>query len=83
MRRPFWLLFALLAASLAANPSSSLKTPGPSFWAERPVREIAGTLLEEMSDQEALGQVFMIGYLGEEPSPELLDWILRRHLGGV
>jgi beta-N-acetylhexosaminidase len=83
MRRPFWLLFALLAAALAANPASKTEAPEPSFWAERPLQELAGALLEQMSDREALGQVFMIGYLEREPSPELLDWVLRRSLGGV
>jgi beta-N-acetylhexosaminidase len=83
MRRPFWLLFALLAASLPANPSASPATPAVSFWTERPVRELTGLLLAGMSDEEALGQVFMIGYVRQEPSPELLDWIRRRNLGGV
>jgi beta-N-acetylhexosaminidase len=77
------MLFALLAASLAANPTSSTMAPGRGFWSGEPVEQLASALPQEMSDQEALGQVFMIGYLGEEPSAELLDWIRHRNLGGV
>jgi beta-N-acetylhexosaminidase len=36
-----------------------------------------------MSDEEALAQTFMLGWVGVEPSPLILDWIRDRHIGGV
>jgi beta-N-acetylhexosaminidase len=36
-----------------------------------------------MSDEEALAQTFMLGWVGAEPSPLILDWIRDRHIGGV
>jgi beta-N-acetylhexosaminidase len=83
MRRPIWLFFVLAAAALAANPSSKAAEPEASFWAGQVKQETAAALLEQMSDREALGQVFMIGYKGQEPTPELLEWIRSRNLGGV
>ena len=36
-----------------------------------------------MSDEEVLGQLFMMAYPGDAPPALLLDWITRRGLGGV
>jgi beta-N-acetylhexosaminidase len=36
-----------------------------------------------MSDEEALAQTFMLGWVGLEPSPLIVDWIRDRHIGGV
>ncbi|MFP3040853.1 glycoside hydrolase family 3 protein [Treponema primitia] len=45
--------------------------------------ELAAALVEAMSDEEALAQTFMLGWVGAEPSPLILDWIRDRHIGGV
>jgi len=70
-------LVCLAAAAGLANPGAA------TFHDSGPPAELAVALLERMSDEEALGQVFMIGYRGTSPSPELLGWIRRRGLGGV
>jgi beta-N-acetylhexosaminidase len=44
---------------------------------------LAAALVDRMSDEEALGQTFMLGWVGAEPSPLILDWIRDRNLGGV
>ncbi|GHV77453.1 glycosyl hydrolase [Spirochaetia bacterium] len=44
---------------------------------------LAAALVEAMSDEEALAQTFMLGWVGAEPSPLILDWIRDRHIGGV
>jgi len=67
----FWL-----ALPAAANPA----TRAGAFWRSPP--EDPGALVDALSDEELLGQSFMVGYLGRDPSPELLGWI-RRGLGGV
>jgi beta-N-acetylhexosaminidase len=49
--------------------------PGPEEW--------AAELLGRMSDEAALAQTFMLGWVGLEPSPLIMDWIRERHIGGV
>jgi beta-N-acetylhexosaminidase len=36
-----------------------------------------------MSDEQALAQTFMLGWVGAEPSPLIMDWIRDRNIGGV
>ena len=36
-----------------------------------------------MSDEEVLGQLFMLAYPGDTPPPLLFDWIGKRGLGGI
>ncbi|MFW5712804.1 MAG: glycoside hydrolase family 3 N-terminal domain-containing protein, partial [Spirochaetota bacterium] len=43
----------------------------------------AERLVAAMSDTELLGQVFLLGYFGQTPSPQILDWIRDKHIGGV
>jgi beta-N-acetylhexosaminidase len=88
LRRPLFALALGLAAGLAAalwpalpaaaNPGAG--SPAGAFWQEPP--EALSALAAGLSDEELLGQSFMIGYLGEAPTAELLSWI-RRGLGGV
>jgi beta-N-acetylhexosaminidase len=68
------LVFFLVSLSLFANPG---------FWDPNPDEAVAETLIREMSDEELLGQVFMLGYPGTAPDSGMMDWIGRRSLGGV
>ncbi len=36
-----------------------------------------------MTDNELLGQVFMIGFTGPGADPVIIDWIRNKHIGGV
>ncbi len=36
-----------------------------------------------MDDQEALAQTFMLGWVGADPSPLILQWIRERRIGGI
>jgi beta-N-acetylhexosaminidase len=36
-----------------------------------------------MSDEQVLAQTFMLGWVGAEPSPLIMDWIRERNIGGV
>jgi beta-N-acetylhexosaminidase len=36
-----------------------------------------------MSDEEVLGQIFMMAYPGDEPGPATFDWVKNRALGGI
>ncbi|HUW71100.1 MAG TPA: glycoside hydrolase family 3 protein [bacterium] len=56
-----------------------------SFWALKGVEENSAidALLARMGPEERLGQLFMLSYSGDEPTPLLYAWIRRRGLGGV
>ncbi|MCL2800947.1 MAG: glycoside hydrolase family 3 protein [Treponema sp.] len=65
----FFLLFTP-AFSLSFNDSG---TP----------RELAARIERAMTDEQALAQLFMLAWGGEEPPQLLLDWIRLRNIGGV
>ena len=54
-----------------------------SFNDEGNTEELALRITAEMSDEQALAQTFMLGWVGAEPSPLLMDWISDRNVGGV
>lgn len=70
------LLFAAGAGADSPGRTSLFREPGSI---EQRVERIAASL----SDEQLLGQVFMLGYLGTSPSPEIMRWIRERSLGGV
>ncbi|MCL2130699.1 MAG: glycoside hydrolase family 3 protein, partial [Treponema sp.] len=45
--------------------------------------ELAFRLTEQMTDEQALAQCFMLGWVGAEPSPLIMEWIRSRNIGGV
>ncbi len=54
-----------------------------SFWSNYPNEELAQEIIDRMSDDEALAQIFMFGWAGSEPSPLLTRWVTERELGSV
>ncbi|MDR0472167.1 MAG: glycoside hydrolase family 3 protein [Treponema sp.] len=54
-----------------------------SFSDSLPAEELATAIEEAMSDEQALAQTFMLGWVGAEPSPLIMDWIRSRNIGGV
>ena len=52
----------------------------PGFWDTD--LDTAG-FVAAMSDEELLGQVLMLGYLGSEPTDEFLGWVDDWNIGGV
>jgi len=73
-------LFRLLGVIgiLAVSPLFSL-----SFNDSGSPEELAADIEKAMTDEQALAQVFMLGWVGEEPSPIIMDWIRLRNIGGV
>ena len=63
-------LGALDFASFTLNPGDSVITRAEAFVAE-------------MTDEDALAQTLMLGWQGVPPSPQLLEWIQKRGIGGV
>ena len=71
-------VFLLLVATAAQSaPAEGL------FWSLEPTQKPARRLLSRMSEEEIVAQVFMVGWPSREPTPELLEWIRRRNIGGV
>ncbi|MCA1950338.1 MAG: glycoside hydrolase family 3 protein, partial [Treponema sp.] len=53
------------------------------FYSPGTPNELAAKLLAAMSDEEALAQTFMLGWVGADPSPAIMDWIQKRRIGGI
>lgn len=68
------------------GPDSPLVKDAPSrgaFWIDAPDDQVAGHLIGLMSDEETLGQLFLVGWSKETASGPVMDWLARRNLGGV
>ncbi|MFP4535634.1 MAG: glycoside hydrolase family 3 protein [Spirochaetaceae bacterium] len=75
------LLFTTpLVAQSTRAPSSPERT---GFWADEPEETVIDTLMRTMSDEEILGQIFLVGWPTTEPTPELMRWIRERNIGGI
>ena len=69
----FFFVLLFCAASLYSLNFSDNGTP----------EEIAAAIEQAMTDEQALAQVFMLGWVGAEPSPLIVDWIRDRNIGGI
>jgi beta-N-acetylhexosaminidase len=67
--------FAALVLILAAPVHGT-----PGFWDDD---LDTADFVASMTDEELLGQVLMLGYLGSEPTDEFLEWIGDWNVGGV
>lgn len=87
-KKGFACLIALIAFfSVFAEVSSPLsKDELPqdiTFWSDYPHDVLAQALVDRMSEEELLAQIFMFGWAGQEPSELLNQWVLDRGLGSV
>lgn len=73
------------APQQAGDPGAAPAIDASSFWklSGVEVEAAARALFDAMSDVERLGQLFMLSYGGDEPTPLLYAWIRERGLGGV
>jgi len=74
----FRLFFSLILLTFFSSSLFSL-----SFSDNETPEELAAAIEQAMTDEQALGQVFMLGWVGAEPSPLIMDWIRDRNIGGV
>jgi beta-N-acetylhexosaminidase len=72
------ILLTIFSASLFADKDLLLH-----FYADGSPEELAAAIEKAMTDEQALAQVFMLGWVGAEPSPLIMDWIRDRNIGGV
>jgi beta-N-acetylhexosaminidase len=75
------LLFCVLLCVITAHNTRSLFSL--SFNDSGTPSELAAAIENAMTDEQALAQVLMLGWVGEEPSPLIMDWISQRNIGGV
>ncbi|MDR2782864.1 MAG: glycoside hydrolase family 3 protein [Treponema sp.] len=70
----------IVIAFLFANPFRifclSFNDPGD-------LKQLAAAIVADMSDEQVLAQTLMLGWVGADPSPLIMDWIRDRNLGGV
>jgi len=71
-------LFLLILLTFFSTSLFSL-----SFSDNGTPEELAAAIEQAMTDEQALAQVFMLGWVGAEPSPLIMDWIRDRNIGGV
>ena len=71
-------LLGIIFLSLLSLPVFSF-----SFADEEDPTALAVHLTEQMTDEQALAQTFMLGWVGAEPSPLIMDWIKNRNIGGI
>ena len=74
-------LVGVLAYSLFLIPYSLSSLP--SFTDSGDPKALAAALVNEMSDEQTLAQTFMLGWVGAEPSPLIVEWIRERNIGGI
>jgi len=73
----------IIACTVAAFPLFSETLPSNvTFWSDYPADQLAHTLVERMTDDELLSQIFMFGWAGSEPDELLFQWV-NRGLGSV
>jgi len=75
------LLRAAAAACLLAVAAGGAW--GLGFFDQGSPTALARSLVDAMTGDELLGQVFFLGYQGIGPSPEIQRWIRDHHIGGV
>lgn len=71
------------AQERAAAASGDAETAPATFWDALSTPAAMRALASSLSDDEILGQVFMLGYPGTAIPPYLQRWIEERSLGGV
>jgi beta-N-acetylhexosaminidase len=74
---------ALFGAALMLTLSDAVQIFSQDFMSPEAPDILAARILERMTDEQALAQTFMLGWVGAEPSPLIMDWIRDRKIGGI
>ncbi|AHC14627.1 glycoside hydrolase family 3 protein [Salinispira pacifica] len=53
------------------------------FWQDMPRDALVDRLIGDMSAEELVGQVFLLGWQSEYAEGPIMEWIERRNIGGV
>ncbi|MBB6478682.1 glycoside hydrolase family 3 protein [Spirochaeta isovalerica] len=74
------LIFAVFFLSI---PLLNLISSEPQFYSEEDSQELIEEILSLMTDEEKIGQILMLGYMGDRPSDEIMKWVRDRGIGGI
>ncbi|MDR2740827.1 MAG: glycoside hydrolase family 3 protein [Treponema sp.] len=74
---------ALFGAVLVLTLAGAAQISPQNFTSSEPPEVLAVHILDRMTDEQALAQTFMLGWVGAEPSPLIMDWIRDRGIGGI
>ena len=78
-RKVLSLAFCFLLLSFSPGPIVAL----PIFFDNSDDASLINSIIEEMTDEELISQVFFLGYHGEIPSHTIKQWITQKQIGGV
>lgn len=76
--RTLFLLFLHLTIAVGLSAQNG----DGAFWHLTPGSD-PEALLAQMSEEEIVGQLFMVSWPGTQPSRKLLNWIEKRNIGGI
>jgi len=74
----FKLFFSIILLYVNVSPAYS-----QNFNDEGTPAQLAAIIESAMTDEQALAQLLMFGWVGETPSPLIMEWIRQRNIGGV
>ena len=84
MKKRFFLLsaaFIFIIAVLYADSSPQQKLP--HFYDSVPDKELALSIIKNMTDEELLAQAFMFGWTGQIPGDLIIKWVEESGLGSI
>ncbi len=55
----------------------------PNFYDKVPHKKLAKRIIEHMSDEELLAQIFMFSWKGQVPGDLIIDWVKNTGLGSI
>lgn len=77
MKRIFLACCFLRIISLFATESPI------NFYSELDDETLIQEIVTQMTVDEKIGQVLMLGYMGDLPSREIMEWVEGKHIGGI
>jgi len=54
-----------------------------NFYDDKDSEILIDEIIQSMTVEEKIGQVLMLGYMGDRPSEEIMKWVEDRHIGGI
>lgn len=55
----------------------------PNFYDNTERDLLIENIISSMSVEQKVGQVLMLGYMGDQPSQEIMKWVVDRNVGGI
>ena len=77
------LLFTFFFMTLALVAYDSKISDDATFWSDYPDEDLAAFIVDKMTDEELLAQIYMFGWSGSEPGELVLNWIRLRSIGSL